>query len=223
MMKCLIIVVEGQTEETFVKEILRPYFNSLGLYEVIPIKIQTSKGHKGGFVNYQHLKNDVKQLLKRPDAVVTTFVDYFRLPTSLPNYEACMQKTQTNEKISCLEESMQQDIGNVNFIPYIQKHEFEALLFSSKTPFKKYFDEKVESEIGKIIEKYASPEEINDNPSTAPSKRLLSLIPKFDKIDDGNTIALEIGIEQILNQCPRFRNWIEVIKEKFELNIIPKS
>ena len=57
-MKRLFIVVEGQTEEAFVNELMSPYFIQNGIYDVRPVLIQTSKGHKGGFVNYEHLKND---------------------------------------------------------------------------------------------------------------------------------------------------------------------
>lgn len=214
-MKHLYIVVEGQTEEKFVTEILSPYFNAFGFYNTTPVKIQTSRGNKGGFVNYQHLKNDVTRLLKQPNAVVTTLVDFFRIPKDLPNYQACMEKTQANTKIECLEQAMQTDIGSSDrFFPYIQKYEFEALLFSSKQVFVENYEEKIANDIAKIIDKYLTPEEINDNPTTAPSKRLLSIIPDYNKVIDGNLIALEVGITQILKQCPRFKEWIELLKSK---------
>ncbi len=85
-MKRLFIVVEGQTEEAFVKELMIPHFINNGIYDVRPILIQTSKSHKGGLVNYAHLKNDLQRLLKSQgqDVIVSTFVDFFRCP-KLPN------------------------------------------------------------------------------------------------------------------------------------------
>ncbi len=217
--KYLYIIVEGQTEEKFVTEMLIPYFSDLGFYNITPVKIQTSKGHKGGFVNYQHLKNDALRLLKQPNAMVTTLVDFFRIPNDLPHYEECMKKKFAIEKIECLEQQMKADIGyESRFFSYIQKFEFEALLFSSKQVFEKYYDKKIVNQIENIINAYENPEEINDSPNTAPSKRLESIISNYNKVIDGNLIALEIGIEQIIKKCPRFKIWIEELKVKLELN-----
>lgn len=211
----LIIVVEGKTEEEFVNELLRPYFYSFGLYNITAIKIQTSKGFKGGFVNYQHLKRDILRLLHEPNTLVTTFVDYFRIPTSLPNYDNCIKLPQVGDRIVCLEASMKSDIGYQDrFIPYIQQHEFESLLFTKSESFSTYYDSKIVSAIEKIAEQYDNPEDINDNPNTAPSKRLLSIITNYKKVTDGNLIALETGIEQILAKCPRFCTWIEKLQSE---------
>ena len=56
---------------------------------------------------------------------------------------------------------------------------------------------------------YANPEDINSSPDKAPSKRLLAIHANYDKILEGNLIALCVGIDTILNRCPRFKNWIE--------------
>ncbi len=216
----LIIIVEGKTEQEFVNEILKPYFHGLGFYDVTAMKIQTSKGFKGGFVSYLHLKRDVLRLLNEPNTLVTTFVDYFRIPTTMPNYSDCMDKANVSSKITCLETNMKNDMGfGDRFVPYIQQHEFEALLFSSNIGFRNYFGEKIANAIDVIIAQYESPEDINERPQTAPSKRILSIIPSYHKINDGNLMALEIGIQTIINKCPRFRQWLEqltklVLEEK---------
>ncbi len=57
MIRAIYIICEGQTEEEFVNGILRPYFNSHQIYDVRPILMSTSKGHKGGGdVKYARLK-----------------------------------------------------------------------------------------------------------------------------------------------------------------------
>lgn len=220
-MKRLYIIVEGQTEEAFVKEVLAPYLLGYGIFDVRPIKITTSKTGKGGFVNYQHVRNDaLKYLKKEPDIVVTTFVDYFRMPTSMPDYQKCTTLPFADDRIDCLEEAMQENIGYSNFVPYIQKFEFEALLFSDNSGFEAFFDEKIYTATQQIINEFENPEEINTHPEKAPSKRLESILKnngeKYEKVDDGNLVAIELGIEKILNACPRFKNWVDILIVKIK-------
>ena len=216
-MKRLYIVVEGQTEEEFVVNILIDYFFSKGIYSVSPIKIQTSKGHKGGFVNYVHLKNEVNKLLKaQSHIVVTSFVDFYKIPVSVPKYKEAMKPKPNSKKVIELEKAIFEDIGVERFLPYIQLHEFEALLFSSEAGFEKYWESnpRVIKEINDIIKKFPNPEDIDDKPQTSPSNRLIKIIKEYDKIIYGNLISLEIGIETILNKCPRFKNWIDTLVVK---------
>ncbi len=210
-MKPLIIVVEGDTEEVFIKDILLPYFIEHEIYDVRAIKISTKAGFKGGFVNYDHLKRDVNRYLKeRKNQIITTLVDYFRIPNNIPNYDKCEEIYFIDARIACLENSMREDFQTERFIPYIQKHEFEALLFSSNKGFAGLFEE-IADDTQKIIDQFPNPEEINDQPHTAPSKRLKKIKSDYDKVADGTLIALEIGIDKILEKCPRFKNWVENI------------
>lgn len=214
-MKRLFIVVEGQTEEAFVKELMAPYFIQNGIYDIRPVLIHTSKGHKGGFVNYEHLKNDLLRLLKSQgqDVVVTTFVDFFRCP-ELPNQDDIDTLPSHIHKVEAMEKSISDDINDWRFIPYIQLHEFEALLFSSAKGFEMYFEDQISKEIQEIIDSYDNPEEINSSPETAPSKRLIRIIPYYDKVIYGNIVALEIGLPAILSKCPRFKAWIDSLTHR---------
>ena len=209
-MKRMFIVVEGQTEEAFVKELMTPYFMQHGIYDIRPVFIQTSNGHKGGFVNYEHLKNDLLRLLKSQgqDVIVTTFVDFFRCP-ELPNQNDIDTLPSHIQKVEAMEKSISDDINDWRFIPYIQLHEFEALLFSSANGFEMYFEAQISKEIQGIINSFDNPEEINSSPETAPSKRLIRILPYYDKVIYGNIVALEIGLPVILSKCPRFRRWID--------------
>ncbi len=209
-MKRLFIVVEGQTEEAFVKELMGPYFIQNGIYDIRPVIIQTSKGHKGGFVNYEHLKNDLLRLLKSQgqDVIVTTFVDFFRCP-ELPNQKNIDALPSHIKKVEEMEKTISDDINDWRFIPYIQLHEFEALLFSAANGFEMYFEDQISKEIQGIIDSFDNPEEINSAPETAPSKRLIRIITDYDKVIYGNIVALEIGLPTILSKCPRFRAWTD--------------
>lgn len=211
MSKRLYIVVEGQSEEEFVKDLLTPFFQEKGIY-VYPVIIHTSKGHRGGFVNYEHLRNDIKRLLKSQgqDIVVTTFVDFFRCP-ELPGSETWSGISNHLERVIEMESAIKADINDWRFYPYIQLHEFEALLYSSAVGFKKYFDEISAFKLQSIVDSYVNPEEINSTPEGAPSKRILKIVPEYNKVMYGNIIALEIGLQTILQKCPRFRHWIDTM------------
>lgn len=106
-------------------------------------------------------------------------------------------------------QKLAEDINDHRFVPYIQLHEFEALLFSSNAGFKEYFSPLEQEKTNAIVRAYANPEDINSSPDKAPSKRLLAIHANYDKILEGNLIALCVGIDTILNRCPRFKNWIE--------------
>lgn len=210
-MKRLFIVVEGQTEEEFVNVLLGPYLNTFGIYDVRATKITTSKGYKGGFVNYQHLKNDVMRLLKQSgnDVIVTTFVDLYKLPASVPNYATISKKPTKKNIVNEFEKAIEKDIGDIRFVPYIQMHEFEALLFSSAKGFSTYYENEksVIKGVTKIMGEFSNPEDINSN--QPPSYRIKELAPNYDKIVYGNIMALEIGMATIIKKCPRFKIWIQ--------------
>ncbi len=214
----IFIIVEGYAELEFVKNLLVPHLQEKGanLVKPFPVTTNANLGKKGGGSSYEHYKNDIlRTLAGKQDKIVTTFIDYFELPDDFPNSEKCNDLTNVNEKIECFENVMKEDIAPNNqlFIPYIQKYEFEALLFSSNRGFEYCFTEKEAKKTAKIIDSYPNPEEINDHPHNSPSNRLKNIRPAYSKVLEGNTIALETGIETILQKCPRFRNWMENLVE----------
>ena len=182
-MKRLYIIVEGQTEQEFVNSLIAPYMQQHGVFSVTPLLIRTSKTGRGGFVNYEHLKNDAKKLLssKKSDFVVSTFVDFFRIP-EVPQKERWEKKATHIEQVEEMEQCIAEDINDSRFIPYIQLHEFEALLFSSNKGFEFFFSEDNAKDTQHIIDTFSNPEDINTTPAEAPSKRLLAIKDDYDKV-----------------------------------------
>lgn len=212
-MSRIFVVVEGQTEEAFVKEVLLPYLNDCGVYDVTPIVIHTNTKHyKGGFVNYAHLRNDIVNLLhsEGSNVFVTTFVDFFRIPNTIPHYVEIANRGTHLEQVEMMQKAIDKDIDDHRFSSYIQLHEFEALLFSSNRGFEKWMGDKT-SQTDDIIRKFPNPEDINTSTNGAPSKRLLAIQPNYDKVMQGNLIALEVGIRQMLGKCPRFSQWVDLL------------
>ena len=97
------------------------------------------------------------------------------------------------------------------FIPYVAMHEFEAMLFSDP----KLLAEQLkvpESDINDILAECGEPENIDDSPLTAPSKRLDNLSTRFKKTSTGIAIAKAIGLVKIKEQCPLFNKWMTEIE-----------
>ena len=214
-MKRIYLVVEGQTEQEFVCNVLSPYLSSKGVLSVTPILIRTSKTGRGGHVRFHHLLKTIKPLLvsNKNDFLVTTFIDYFRIPRNMPRYEECMANGNDNLKVAALEASMESEVNDYRFFPYIQLHEFEALLFANNNGFEEYFSSGQSDKTAAIISEFPNPEDINTAPDTAPSKRILAIDKGYDKVILGNLIAMDVGIDDMLLKCPRFSSWVSKLIE----------
>jgi hypothetical protein len=217
MIRELIIIAEGYSEEEFVKNLIRPYLNQFGIVSVTPIKVSSGPGLKGGIRkgSYSKLRKDAQRyLLETNDTLVTTFIDYYHLPKDFPGYSEAMIKNPTIERIKYLENAMKDDISPRRFIPYIQMHEFEALLFTDIRGFKELPEVNSNhlDKIQEILNVYQNPEEINDGNDTSPSNRLINIIKSYNKILYGSYIPLVNGFNTILQKCPRFNQWIENLR-----------
>lgn len=211
-MKRLIIVCEGLTEQEFCKDVLRNYFWEKGKVLEAP----TIKHSNGGIVAWDTLKKQLVTHLNEGNAVVSLMIDYYQIKDSyqFPGWKESKDIENIFERMKFLFEKMGDDIGTEyqgRFIPYIQLHEFEGLLFSDITVFYQNFtkDELNFDILEEAIQKSNSPEEINNAPNTAPSERLKRAIKGYDKIIYGSCLASEIGLDKIREKCKLFDNWIE--------------
>lgn len=212
-MRAIYILCEGPTEEAFVNQILRPYFFNHHIYDIRAKLMTTSKGNKGGSISFGRLEFNINNLLQNEtDILVTTFIDFYKLDTDFPNFNSSMKISDKFEKISNLEKALYDKINNNRFIPYIQLHEFEGLLFASKDGFENLpnIDEKSLEILISYVYEHENPELLNDNRQTAPSKRLENIIHKYNKkklIFGIDIIAHTNTISPILVRCERFSKW----------------
>jgi len=218
-------IVEGQTEEEFVKEILRPYLETQqiviqGVEQVITGKSRTGKYCKGGGKNYElyknHLINRMKQFKNRENLYFTTMIDLYALPKRFPNSDIYKNETDKYKKVEALESAFKNDINQDNFLPYIQLHEFETLLFSDLDKFKEYYidEENIDQKISALkndVKEYDNIELINDSENTAPSKRIEKFFNRYcrEKPTAGLYLSLEIGLDKMREKCQHFNEWIE--------------
>ncbi|VXD20874.1 DUF4276 family protein [Marinoscillum sp. 108] len=224
-MKRLIIIGEGQTEQAFCEEILRPHFYS----HDIQIESPTISKTGGGIVAWHHLKDDIMRYLSRPDVYVTLLIDYYGIQDkhAFPEWENAKQippRPGLANRMDHLEQGMATDIPDAvryRFIPYIQLHEFEALLFANKEVFDRSFTANEFEDydyLNETITAFPNPEDINDGTETAPSKRLERILTNYTshkpstKALWGPLLADAIGLKVIRNKCPRFNAWIETLE-----------
>lgn len=218
------IVVEGQTERTFVRDVLAPQMahKNIFLYPALIGK----PAHKGGN-RFDKAKKDIGNFLKqRNNTYVSTMFDYFRIDSKWPGKSEINHKIQNGvslnarQKAKILESATAQAIvgcfselnAKRRFLPYIEMHEFEALLFSDADILADQMNTD-KSSIINILENYQNqPEEINEDPEKTPSKRLKKLKSGYRKVAFGKSISEAIGIPTIRRQCPHFDDWLKKIE-----------
>lgn len=212
-MSRVMILVEGQTELNFVKFVLGPILNAKGVYPS-PVLFRA----RGGSFRYLKIQRDITNSLKAERNVyVTTLVDYYGMPTSWPGREAANSCQTVQEKATAVEDALKSDIqiqmgesfNPVRFIPYVQMHEFEALMFSCPQALADSLkDDTLLGPFQKIRDNVDSPEDINDNYDTCPSRRIKAIYLDYDKVVDGTRVAKAIGLDKMRAECPHFNTWI---------------
>jgi Domain of unknown function (DUF4276) len=224
MMPRLLVHVEGQTEETFVNEVLSQHLLGVRGYQSVSARLIGNarlRARRGGIRPWPSVKRDIlRHLHEDGGCLATTMVDYYGLPAegegAWPGRGAAVAASAT-EKPRIVEEAMSAEIiagmgggfDSSRFMPFIVMHEFEGLLFSDCEAFARGIgNAKIRRDLQEIRDAFATPEEINDSPVTAPSKRVKNLIPEYQKPLFGNLAALEVGLGAIRNACPHFHEWL---------------
>jgi hypothetical protein len=208
--------VEGQTEETFVNEVLGRHLYAVGFHSVGARYIGGAR-RRGGICGWAEARQGIVNHLRQDGQIfVTTMVDYYGLPQSdgreWPG-RAAAALLRSDDRASFVESHLSQDVREIldtnRFIPFVVMHEFEALLFSDCAAFGRAIGQpELALELAAIRDGFDTPEGINDSPESAPSKRILALKPSYEKPLLGALAALEIGLEKIRAECPHFDGWV---------------
>ncbi|MBN1974615.1 MAG: DUF4276 family protein [Sedimentisphaerales bacterium] len=212
------ILVEGDTEASFVNLVLYPEFAQKEIF-LFPTLFR--KQHKGSFSYHNCQKRILNSIRQDSSTYVTIFVDYYKLHKDWPGQLVSQTCKNYKDKAQKIEQALLEDIAaqmgdNWNpaqFIPYIQMHEFETLLFSSTQIMAESIGiNDLNIQLQKVRESFTCPEEINDNEETHPSMRILKFFSGYNKVDNGIKIARKIGIRKIRQECPHFNEWIEKLE-----------
>ena len=213
------MVVEGETEEAFVNGVLA---ESLWPFDVdlTPIRLGVP-GHRGGRPNYARLEKDLQTYLKQESGTYcSSMLDFYGLGDNFPGMPVPPGLSGA-AKAEHIERAIKADFcqrfpalrPDLRLIPYIQLHEYEGLLFSDPAAFADAISRPaLTGAFEGIRALFETPEDINDDSATAPSKRVLAVHPSYRKVLHGTQAARAVGIDKMLEELPAFRNWIERLK-----------
>lgn len=219
----LLIHVEGEAEETFVNEILCKHLYRHGYSKVSARLVGNTRqrDRRGGIRAWSAVRKDILNHLKDdPNCLSTTMIDYYALPKTGDRAwpgRAAAGLCQFPQKATTVERELLTDIcqemgdgfDKRRFLPFVLMHEFEGLLFSDCERFSRGIGRpELADDFQTIRDQFSSPEEINDSPVTAPSKRVQDLVQGYKKPLMGSLAILEIGLDAIRKECPHFQEWM---------------
>jgi|ERR1700722_1398064 len=225
----LFIYVEGQEEELFVNRVLRNYLRPFGVMVQRPILAATSfriGGEDadvtvGGVTNYEAIREDIFNQFSAGEIaavdVLTTLVDLYGLPSQFPGHEETIAQGLTgSRKAAHIEKQWKTDVCRANFFPYIQVHEFEALILTRPSALCEFYPEHASGieQLRKECIPFHTPEDINETKATSPSHRILARVPSYRKIDGFRHLQF-IGLPELKAHCPRFKMWVEQCERFF--------
>jgi len=205
------IVCEGATEVEFVKACLTPHLLGHGV-NAYPSVLQAPSGrHRGGRVTVERLARFISHEYHAADRL-TTLVDFY-------GFQDADGRTRQELEKAILDDVTKFNAGlDPRFVsPYVQMHEFEALLFSDVQQFQYVLDgwsADVRQTLIDIRAQFSSPEDINNSRETAPSKRILKTFPDgtYSKTEHGPVIAEAIGLAVIRRECAQFNDWMNLLE-----------
>ena len=223
------IIAEGQTEESFVNRMIVDHLSNYGVFADVRC-FETGRKRvggstrifRGGISSYEKIRKDIDLWMRQDsnsDAYFTTMIDLYGLDNlrdDFPGYQDAGSQPNLYKRIELVEDAFQNDLEAKNFIPYLQLHEFEALLFSDLEKFGEEFidHDRAIDNLKRIAEEFDSPEEIDEGIHTAPSKRIIGEIPEYEyaKVSAGPLIAEKIGLHKIRECCTHFDLWMTTLE-----------
>jgi hypothetical protein len=189
------ILSEGKTERGFVRDVLRPHLEIVGIRVEPPI-LKVGGGGRGGAVNLDRVVENARKLSFNFDTLTTMF-DW--------NGFAGHSAASADE----LEAELERRVGRENFFAYVQVHDFEALLFADPAATAQAFEQPdLADRMSDILRQCGEPETINSR--LGPSRRLIGLAPQYDGAKPflGPAAASKAGLAKLRDRCPRFAQWI---------------
>jgi hypothetical protein len=210
----LLMLVEGQSEEIFVKHTLASHLAQHGVFVESPIVLWTKRlpgggGFRGGVSNWNQIRRNLLPLMRDGDAWVSTLLDFYGLPEDFPGLSEALGAGDPRTRVAELQERFATELNHQRFIPFLALHEFEAWLFSAPDTVEAHFGKThLADRLQTVVQQAGAPELINHGPDTHPKARLHSLVGGYKETSDGPTLLEKIGIAAVRAACPHFDGWL---------------
>lgn len=217
----LLVLVEGPTELDFVNNLLAPHLCEFSVF-VSTAVVTTRRDRNGqkyrGGGHWRHWRADLlRHTGENPgkDVRFTTLFDLYGLPDDFPQLEQHEADNDTNRRARALERAMRDVVDDWRLIPYLQRHEMEALVLASLDALSELLDAVDRPAVDRLraaVQRVGGPEDVNDGQETAPSKRLQREIPSYGKTSHGPLAMETTGLAVIRGKCPRFDAWLTTLE-----------
>lgn len=212
-MRKLHILVEGQTEEVVVNDVIKPYLSSDDLY--VTTSILTTKrpaggsAYKGGVTSWGKISRELQLLLgDTSTTLLTTLIDYYGFPGDAPGM-ATRPHGSPYDRVAHVERAMAEEVGGSRFLPHLVLHEIEAWVLADCQRLGDLMgDSSGATQLARDVDSEPSPEMVNDGTDTAPSKRIISVYPQYVKTFDGPLVIADNGLDSIRQRCPHADQWL---------------
>jgi hypothetical protein len=207
------ILVEGQTEETVVRDVLEPQLTAAGWWVEWSI-VKTKRpavgpAHRGGLSTWAKLENDIRNLLRDSSlGALTTLLDYYGFPLDAPGMST-RPVGSPHDRVAHVEQALSAHFNDFRFLPHLVLHELEAWVFAAHEELAElYGDKNLSGKLRQDVKLAGGPEMVNDDPATAPSKRLVRYRPDYIKVSDGPLAIGELGLSPLRKDCPHLDSWL---------------
>lgn len=223
--KKVIALVEGETEAEFVHHVVAPYLQSFGVFIRAVKGGDPKRTQHGGVRPWGSECKDICNYLKSGKTVTTLF-DFYGLKNNWPG-RVDAERQSWSSRGESVESAIHQDVcermsgsfDRARFMPCIQVHEFESLLFvkpditasslaliSERMETQEVF---IRDKLNEVLADFSGDAEaINDSPLTAPSKRIGSIVAGYDKRAWGYQIVKDVSLSDLRIGCQWLDRWL---------------
>jgi Domain of unknown function (DUF4276) len=222
--KNLYLTVEGQTEETFARDLLQPHLATFNVF-LWPPRFTGPHGRRHGriprggmFNRFVHALEDMRRWLKENRSVDSRFsmmVDFYHLPHDFPGYAEAMAQADCYRQVELLEAAIAAELADSRFMPYLQLHEFEALVLSEPGRLADCFADRQRTLANLAVEclPYDTPERIDHGQHSHPKARIEKHFADYDENIHGPLLTSAIGLPALRGRCPHFDQWLTRLEQ----------
>lgn len=223
-MKRLYLTVEGQTEAAFANDVLGPHLSDFGVF-LFPARFTGPHGRRRGRVprggmltTFLHVLADMRRWLKEdssPDARFSMMVDLYSLPADFPGHSEGMKQPSGREKARMLQQALASEMNDDRFIPYLQCHEFEALVLVDPLRIGTLYEGRSLQlrQLSEECGRFATAEDINLGQHSHPKYRIKQRVEDYQEHVAGPLLAGDIGLRMLRRACPHFGEWLSLLED----------